>query len=296
MSIKKVFPEIITLGIIVILAVCYPLVSRGLQSAPPLMFAALRTFIAGISIFLLLSLIRQPLVPPKGTWKWAILLALPAVTFTYATMFLSHENPKMALLPILENLQPFLSVFFAGIFLHEKLTSATRYILWFGALGLFFLTIQSLTGDDGFDFRSAVLALLASISATAASIVIKRLKRPDLIATLSAWQLIIGSLPLFVFSWFTETNTKLQWNMSFVSILAFLALIGTGATTVIWYSLIQKFGVSRLSVLFFLLPVFGLVMTNWLYAVPVSALEWIGALIILSGVALGLKKQSAYAE
>ncbi len=292
MSIKKVFPEIITLGIILILAVCYPLVSRGLEYAPPLIFAGLRTFIASISIFLLLPLIRQPFVLPKGTWKWAILLSLPAVTFTYATMFLSHENPNMALLPVLENLQPFLSVFFAGVFLHEKLSSPTRYMLLFGALGLFFITIQSLTGDSGFDFRSAVLALLASISATAASIVVKRLKRPDLIATLSAWQLIIGSVPLLVFSWFAESGKSIQWNLPFVSVLAFLALIGTGATTVIWYTLIQKFGVSRLSVLFFLLPVFGLIMTNRLYAVPVSTLEWIGALIILSGVVLGLKKQS----
>ena len=293
MNIKKLVPELVTLGIILIGTLCYPLVSPGLQYAPPLLFAALRTLIAGIGIFLLLPLFGQPRFPPKDIWKWALLLSIPAVAFTYGTMFLSHINPKMTMLPVLENLQPFFSVFLASTFLHEKVSTSTRTVLVFGTVGLLFLSIQIFTGKMGFDFQSAILAILASLSASAASILVKRLKRPDVIVTLSAWQPIVGSGLLFIFSWFFEKSAVVQWNMSFISILAFLAIVGTGATTVVWYKLIQKFDVSRLSVLFFLSPALGLVMANRIYAVPVSLMEWIGVIIIICGVIVGLKMQSS---
>ena len=292
MNLKKIVPEIITLGIILVGSLCYPLISYGLQDAPPLFFAALRTFIAGISIFLLLPLFGQPRIPPRDMWKWALLLSIPAVAFTYGTMFLSHENSTMALLPILENLQPFLSIFFAVIFLHERVSPAARIVLLFGTFGLLFFSFQSFTEGVGFDFRNAILAVLASLGASGASILVKWLGRRDIAVTLSAWQVIIGSIPLFVLSLLFEKNAPIHWTVSFVSILFFLALVGTAATTVVWYKLIQTFDVSRLSVLFFLSPALALIVANRLYAVPVSDMEWIGVIIVAGGVAVGLKIQS----
>lgn len=262
MTLKKLFPEMLTIAIILIGTLCYPLVSRGLQYAPPLLFAAFRTSVAGIGIFALLPLFRQPRTPPKSMWKWAILLSVPAVAFTYGTMFLSHENPKMAMLPVLENLQPFFSVFLAIIFLEEKLSSATRMVLIFGAFGLFFLSTQAFIEGSGFDVRSAVFALLASLGAALTSIIAKRLKRPDVIVTLSAWQFMIGGALLLVLSLFFEKSVPVQWNIPFISILVFLAIVGTGMTTIIWYKLIQKTDVARLSVFFFLSPALGLIMAN----------------------------------
>lgn len=294
MKIQKLVPELTTLGIIVVGSLCYPLVSSGMQYAPPLLFAALRTFIAGISIAVSLPLLfHQPFFPPRNIWKWILLLSIPAVAFTYGTMFLSHKNPTMTMVPVLENLQPFLSIFLAITFLHEKLSSATRAVLLFGTIGLILLSAQIFIGGSGFDVQSAIFALLASFSAAATSVFVKWLKLGDVIVTLSAWQFIIGSLLLFVLSQLFELNAVVQWGVSFVSILTFLAVIGTAATTVLWYKLIQRVDVSRLSVLFFIAPALGLVMANRLYGVPASIIEWMGIITITTGIIIGLIKQSA---
>lgn len=292
-TIKKILPEIITIVIILIGALCFPLIVSGLQYAPPFLFSALRVLIAGISILLILPLFHQPILPPKGVWQWVVIFSIPAVVLTYGPMFLSHGRTGNPLVPMLENLQPFLSVFLALIFLHEKLTPATRIVLIFGTLGIFFMFAQTLTGGAVNNFQSAMLAFLASFSAAATSILAKFIKRPDVILTISAWQFIIGSIPLFIFWQLFEKNMPVQFNPLYLAILLFLAIIGTGATSAIWYALIQKVEVSRLSVLFFLLPGFGLMLANLSSGTLITTMEWIGIIMIISGVILGIKIQAA---
>lgn len=66
MHIKKILPEIITIGIIIVAALCYPLIFRGLEYVPPFLFGGLRMLLAGVSILFILPLLRQPLLPPRG--------------------------------------------------------------------------------------------------------------------------------------------------------------------------------------------------------------------------------------
>lgn len=287
---RKFLPEIITIGIVVIGALCFPLISNGLQYFPPLLFAALRVAIAGISILCILPLLHQPRIPPKGTWRWVILFSILAVAFTYGTMFLSHGGMGLSAVPVLENLQPFLAVVLAVIFLHEKLSSATRFVLVFGIVGILLMSASVFMSGAMFDFQRAMLAVLASLSAAVSSILAKGIKRPDAIITISAWQFIIGSIPLLILWQLFEKNTPLQVNGSFVGALLFLAIIGTATTSAVWYALVQKVDVSRLSVLFFLAPAIATALSNRLYGVSVSGFELAGITIIVLGVVRGFKK------
>lgn len=292
MTLRKILPELITMGIIVILALCYPLVSRGLQYAPPFLFGGLRTMIAGVGILLILPILRQPLTPPNGTWKWVTLFSVLATAITYGTMFLSHEGTSLAAIPVLENLQPFFAIVLAGLFLHEKLSPATRTVLIFGTVGILLMSVPVLVDGAAFNFQRATLALLAALSAAAASVLAKGIKRPDAIITISAWQFIIGSIPLFALSLLFEKGMPIQFTPSFIAALLFWALIGTAAASTVWYILVQKTDVSRLSVMFFLAPAFALLLSNRLYAVPVGVFELSGVGIIISGVILGFKRQT----
>ncbi len=290
-SIKKLYPEIVTIVIIIIGALCFPLVAKGLSYAPPFLFSGLRTLIAGLSILLILPLLGQPVLPSKSTWKWILIFSIPAVVITYGAMFLSHRDPNMTIVSVLENLQPLLFVFFAVTFLHEKLTSATRIIMIFGILGVTILLIPALTGTAVFSWSNAVLALLASLSAAVTPILVKSVKRSESIVSIASWQFIIGSIPLFLLSLLFEKSAVTPFNITFVSILLFLAIVGTALTSVVWYMLIQKTAVSRVSVLFFLLPAFSLLVSKYAYSLPTSTLEWIGMSVIVIGVIIGVRKQ-----
>lgn len=291
-SLKKVFPEIITIGIIVIGALCYPLIARGLQYSPPLLFAAIRVLIAGASIMLVLPVLKKPIFPPRGTWKWVMLFALLSVVITYGAMFASHEGTASTTIPILESLQPFFAILLAIVFLREKLSPATCIVLIFGTVGIVLMSVSAFAEVIVINYQMTLLALLASVSAAVASIIAKGIKRPGAIVTISAWQFIVGSIPLFLFSWLFEQGMPVQFNLTLLSTLAFLAIIGTAATTVIWYVLVQKTDISRLSVLFFLAPAFALLIAKVFNAIPVGGWELAGIAMIIGGVVIGFKKRA----
>lgn len=293
--INRVLPEALTLLIIAIGALCFPLVSYGLEYIPPFQFSGLRVLIAGVATLFALPLVHQPILPPRDTWKWILLFSIPAVVISYGTMFLSHGGNNTLLVPVFENLQPFLAVIFASFFLHERIAPATQTVLVFGSLGILLILAQTLTSGGNFSLQSSTLAFLASLSAAGVSILAKRIKRSNVILTISAWQFIIGSIPLFILSQLFEKDMSVAFNMVSVPILLFLALVGTAASGAVWYMLLQKAAVARLSVFFFLLPALGVLFTNSSDISAVSMLEWAGILTIILGVIIGVWKQGVEA-
>jgi drug/metabolite transporter (DMT)-like permease len=90
---------------------------------------------------------------------------------------------------------------------------------------------------------------------------------------LAAWQLMIGSLPLLGASAVFEPNAGITWNIEFVGLLLFLALVGTSFTTALWYWLLQRMEVGRLTMFLFLVPVVGLGIAALAFGERVGPLE-----------------------
>lgn len=131
-----------------------------------------------------------------------------------------------------------------------------------------------------------ILALVASASAAVGSILMKYLKELSAVLLVTAWQFIIGSIPLFIFSNAVELpDYRLLINPKFIGILLLLALVGTAFGSVAWYLLIQRYEVGRLSLGLFLVPVFGLGVAM-LSGERLGGIELSGAVIIVVAILL----------
>lgn len=75
--------------IVLTASACYVLILRGLESAPPFVFAGLRTTLGGATILLFAKIFSKRVVPEKRLWKWILPVALTATTLTFGSMFLS---------------------------------------------------------------------------------------------------------------------------------------------------------------------------------------------------------------
>lgn len=71
---------------------------------------------------------------------------------------------------------------------------------------------------------------------------------------MTAWQSLLGALPLFALSAVWEGAQRVQWTLSFVVLLLLLGPGGTALTTTVWYWLIQRDDAGRLSLYLFLVP------------------------------------------
>lgn len=271
-------------GLTAIYALCFAAIKAGLPFAPPLFFGGLRALIAGVALLGLAIALRQPLLPPRRSWGWILALASTGITLAFGAMFLSPGRAGVGIASVLGNTQPLIVVVLAAIFLGERMTRSKWLTLGLGLIGVTLISSQVLAGPDAYGLSGMALALTASAGASASSVIFKRMRTPASLLGITAWQLILGSLPLLVISTLIERETQVIWNAQFVGLLLFLALVGTSFANAIWYWLIQRDEVGRLTMFFFLVPLFGLGIAALAFGERISQLEGIGSLLTIAGV------------
>lgn len=111
----------------------------------------------------------------------------------------------------------------------ERLSPRTSAALVVGFAGL---VVVALPGGGG---GGAGLSLLSAAAVTAGTLLSRRLTGLDLV-TAAAWHLLMGAAGLMVFAAAVEGSPVIAWTPRFVLSLAFLALVGTAATTVAWFA------------------------------------------------------------
>lgn len=280
---------VIVVGLTLIYAVCYATIKAGLAFAPPLRFAGWRALLGGVVLLSLAWATGGPIVPARRHWPWILALGLLATTASFAGMFLSPSRTATGVASVLGNTQPLMLVVLAALFLGEAITTRKLLALGLGLAGVAALSYPAWSGPQAYGLSGPLLALAASGGAAAGTVIVKRMAPGrDLLAVI-AWQLILGSLPLFLGSAAAEPGTTVLWTSEFIVLLLFLALLGTSLATAVWYWLIQHEDVGRLSLFLFLVPLFGLGIGVFFLREPITALGGVGALLAVSGTIIAVK-------
>ena len=275
---------VIVLGLTAIYAVCFAAIKAGLPYAPPLRFAGLRALLGGAALLGLMALLRRPLLPPRRSWPEIVALGLTSTTLAVGAMFLSPERTGAGIASVLGNTQPVIVPALAAIFLGERMTRSKWIALALGMIGVALIASPALAGPDAYGVSGAGLALVASGGLAVGSVIVKRIGPTVDLLALTAWQLIIGSLPLLAVSLVAEHNAVVAWNTIFVGLLLFLALIGTAFANAVWYWLVRHDDVGRLTMFFFLVPVFGLAIAALAFGETIGLLESLGVAVTLAAI------------
>ncbi len=274
---------VLLLAIMLTYALCYAAIKAGLTFAPPLGFAALRSFIAGIVLLGVVLVRRERIIPARREWRAILLLGFFATTLTFGAMFLSPGRTGAGIASVLGNMQALITLVLAAIFLGEAVTRGKMITLGLGLLGVTLIAYPALTAGDAYGISGAVLALGASVAAASANVLGKWVRMGHNVLAVTGWQLLLGSIPLFALSAVLERDVTIQWTPTFIGLLLFLALAGTAFAIAAWYWLLQNEGVSRLSLYFFLVPVMG-VGIALLLGESLSLLEIGGVALIVASV------------
>jgi drug/metabolite transporter (DMT)-like permease len=275
------------LMVVIILAtsVCFVLIKAALADAPPLRFAAWRLLWGGLVLFGFLVLLRLPLVPPRATWPWLILLSLAATAFGYGAMFVSPSLAGAGSAAVLGNTQPLWVTVLAALLLGEGLTRVKVLSLLLGLVGVSLIASPAFQGGNFFGVEGALLSLASAAGFAFGSVLVRRLEPGRYLLTLTAWQLLLGSAPLFVLSAWLEPK-EVVWSTTFILSLTVLAVVGTAFVTAAWNWLIQGHEVARLSLVFFLVPVFGLALAALFFGERITLLQGLGLGLVVTGLGI----------
>ncbi|MCA0180427.1 MAG: DMT family transporter [Actinobacteria bacterium] len=257
---------------------CYLAISIGLQDAPVLWLAALRTLVAAAVLLTVAGV--QRVARPRGqrTWLLVAVMGLVNVALAYGAMFSGIIGLSTGAASVLANAQPLLILFPAWLFFREAPTPPVLAAMLVGVIGLLLVAIPTGFGTG------AWLALTASLAVTAGTLISRIIDAEPL--TVAAWQFVIGGVVLAVVALAVEGIPQITWSPRFVVALLYMSVLGTAATNVAWITEARAARLDQLTTWTLLVPVFGVILSTVVLREAQSVWAWIGTGVVVAALIL----------
>ena len=171
----------------------------GVREVPPLLFAALRFFAAGLLLYVWL-IARGERSPNLRQWMSAFLLGFVIFVLDYGLLFWSEKRIASGLAAVmLATIPAFMSLAEIFILRTQKLTARLALAFLIGTGGVAVLMSRSLNlGGAPVDRLSALALLVAAISWSVASALTRKLPLPESKVMSSAAQMLAGGVLLVI--------------------------------------------------------------------------------------------------
>ena len=171
----------------------------GVRELPPLLFAALRFFPAGLVLFVWM-LIKGERIPTLRQWRSATMLALLIFVCDYGLLFWAEQHVPSGIAAVMLALIPLFMALSEIIFLRtQKLTFRLALALIVGICGVAVLMSHTLAiGGAPIDNRGAIALILASASWSVASVLSRKMPLPPSKVMSAAAQMLAGGVLLIL--------------------------------------------------------------------------------------------------
>lgn len=249
----------------------------AVQYASPFQFAALRTFLGAILLFVLIFFTKRPLALKEFPTMLALgLLQTCGFTGLLIWALVEGDAGKTA---VLTYTMPFWVMLFAWPMLGEKVQGWQWLAVLFALFGMVFIFDPLHIKSDGF---SMFLALCSGISWAISAIISKKLhqRAPHLdLLNLTAWPMLLGAFPIIAIALIIPAP-PIQWTSTFMLAVLFNVVLSGVVAWVFWLYALQRLPAGVASMASMLAPVIG-VLAAWLQLNEIpDASELIGMVFI----------------
>lgn len=272
------------LFVMLLWALCFPLISIGLSLSSPLYFAALRSLVAGVGLVIPAAVLRRPLPRQLNLWMGILGVGLSYTSAGFAGMFLAGGVVSPGLASVLANMQPLIAAILAFFLLGERLKRRTLMGLFMGFLGIVLTALPGL-GDLSTEvgFSGIGYIVLGALGVATGNILLKRLSEKIDPLVVTGWQFLLGGLPLLALAQWLELPAATMWNWTFVVNLLMLGLGGTALPLLLWFWLLRRADLTRLNTFSFLTPIFALIISIMFFSERLQTIQALGIVLSLYG-------------
>ncbi|QDZ29772.1 DMT family transporter [Noviherbaspirillum sp. UKPF54] len=282
------------IGLMVVLCTVWGMQQVALKATAgdisPALQISVRSGIAAVLVALVMVARKEKISLASGLWRpglaVGILFASEYVFVSQALHYTSAAHTSVFL---------YTAPVFAALGLHWKLADERLAPLqWIGIAIAFAGIVTAFLGhglSDSFAhmgqaLRGDALALAAGASFGATNVVIRCTGLARAPATETLLYQLVGAFVLLLAVAATGGELSLNPTPAAWAGLVFQTLVVSFASFLVWFWLLRHYLASRLGVLSFMTPIFGVALGAWLLNEPIEPTFLAGALLVLGGIAL----------
>jgi drug/metabolite transporter (DMT)-like permease len=260
----------------------------GVHEVPPLVFAAMRFFTAGLVLFVWMR-VQGTALPTRREWISVTLLAVLIFVMDYGFLFWAEQRvPSGIAAVMLATIPVFIALAEIFALRTQKLTFRLGISLLVGLAGVAILVSHSVGfGDAPIEKAGAIALVMASVSWSVAAVLTRRLQLPPSKVMSSGAQMLVGGILLAATA--AAFGEFRNFNVQAVSTRAWLALVylivaGSiiGFTAYVW--LIHHESPTKVGTYAYVNPVVAVLIGYFLGGEALGARTILGTLLVLVSV------------
>ncbi len=267
----------------------------GLQFVSPIWFSALRLIVGFFCISLIVIFLRKFKLPHPRDFRIILMMGLIQIGLFMTLINLGLLHVAAGRSAVLVYTTPLWVMPLAVLFFNEKLNYLKGIGFCLGMMGVVILfNPYTFVWSDHTALLGNGILLLASLCWAVSILCARNMKWHRTPLELLPWQLLVGTIPVLLIALFEQPHPHIQWNVSFVMMLAYMGIFATAFTY--WGTIVlsKELPSITVSLSFLGVPVVGLIFAALLLHEKISFSMVIAMISIIGGlicVAWGGKKK-----
>ncbi|WP_158058340.1 DMT family transporter [Halorussus halophilus] len=259
----------------------------GLEFFPPVLFAALRYYVAGLVVLGFAVWTTDRWRPrTRADWTVAVLVGALMIAGHHALLYIGQQYVSGPVAAVVISLSPLLTAVFSVFLLDERLTGLG--VVGF-ALGLLGVSLVAQPNPDKIlsaNVRGIAIVFVAAAVFALGSVLTRPLESNLPARSVQAWGMLVGA-PILHFASLArgETFAAIQWTPTATASLVYLALVCGAGAFLIYFELLDLLGPTEINLIGYLEPVAATLLSWVLLGQLVDPLTAAGFVVIFSGFA-----------
>ncbi|MDL5361842.1 DMT family transporter [Halalkalicoccus sp. NIPERK01] len=251
------------IGLFALLAVVwgmsYPAINVGLESLPPVLFAAVRYDIAALLLFGYVAVTRTAWRPTTyDDWTLILVGGVLLVGAHFALLFSGQQYVTGGVASIVLSLTPVMTPVFAIALLPDERLGVMGVLgLAFGLLGVGIIAQPGPEALAGGQLYGVALLVASAMSFALGAVLTVRMRTTLPMLPLQAWMMTVGALFLHLTSAVHpgETLADAAWTPEALAAVAFLAVFASAVGYLAYFDLQERVGPIETSLVNYATPV-----------------------------------------
>lgn len=265
----------------------YPAVVFGLQDAPPLWLAFLRSVVGlGGSLLLLPVLERRLGRAERLPWRrrgQALLLGLPNSALFFGLWMYAATTVPAGQASLIIYTFPLWVLFLSYPVLGDRPTLGQWGAAAVGLAGVGVIGLADVTSWSG-GWTPLLELLAAAVSWALATVLMKRYFAQEEMLEANAWQLAGASPALLLAAAVSAPISQVRWSADLFVVLLWMGVLGTALAYGLWFELLSAHRAATVSAYLFIVPVVALAAGFFLLHQGLGALQAVGVAAVLLSI------------